>query len=144
MKGLLDSVELYRWSKRGYLHLAEQDFFSERPVELVCGLPDLFTTEIVEDRFDSPTSALLIVEVGLRTARFDRETKARMYACAKVDEYWVVDLNTRTVIVRRDRADIGWKLVLTFQPGQTISPTAFPDLAIAVADILPELSGAAG
>lgn len=83
------------------------------------------------------TRAHLIVEVSRSSADYDRRTKARLYALAEVDEYWIVDHNTRTVVVHRDRADIGWATVLTFRAGQTISPVAFPDVQIAVDEILP-------
>lgn len=81
--------------------------------------------------------AHLIVEVSRSSASYDRSDKALLYSRSEVDEYWVVDHNTRTVIVHRNRADIGWATVLTFGPGQTISPVAFPDVQIAVDEILP-------
>lgn len=99
--------------------------------------PDVFVTPTGSYWEHLPKRAYLVVEVSRSSARYDRKTKASLYARAEIDEYWVVDHNTRTVIVHRNRADIGWATVLTFGPGQTISPVAFPDVQIAVDEILP-------
>jgi len=84
-----------------------------------------------------PTRASLVVEVARSSARYDRITKARLYGLSEVDEYWVVDHNTGTVVVHRDRRDGAWATILTFRRGQRIAMLAFPDVEIDVAEILP-------
>lgn len=61
----------------------EPDIFvtSERPV---AGLVRLETV-------------LLVIEVASTTLDFDMGKKARIYACAGIPEYWVVDVNARTI-----------------------------------------------
>ncbi len=49
-----------------------------------------------------PTDLLLVVEVGDSTLGLDLKTKARLYARAGIQEYWVVDVTGRRVIVHRD------------------------------------------
>lgn len=99
--------------------------------------PDVAVVPLGDYWRSHASRAHLIVEVARSSARYDRTTKARLYSRSDVDEYWVVDHNTRTVIAHRDRADIGWATVLTYQEGQAISPVAFPDVSLAVADLLP-------
>ena len=54
-----------------------------------------------------PTTADLIVEVSDSSLFFDSTTKAELYAAAGVPEYWVIDVNARTLMVLRDPAPVG-------------------------------------
>src|SRR5919108_6402376 len=49
----------------------------------------------------TPEDVLLAVEVADTTARFDRIVKARLYARARISEYWLVDVNEASVDVFR-------------------------------------------
>lgn len=100
-------------------------------------IPDLYISKPREDWFEQPTTAQLVVEVTSGPATHDRTIKANLYACACVDEYWVVDQSRRTLVAHRNRADIGWREVHTFEAGQQVSPIAFPDVIISVDDIFP-------
>ena len=91
-----------------------------------------------------PTTALLIVEVADSSLGFDRTTKARVYARAGIDDYWIVNLPDRVLEVRRspapsisDPADWGYAIVERLEPSDRIVPLARPDASIAVADLLP-------
>jgi Uma2 family endonuclease len=92
-----------------------------------------------------PTTALLVVEVSDSTLGEDRE-KARLYAKAGVPEYWIVNLNDRTLEVRRKpvkgrrrkgAAPFAELAVLT--AADTVRPVSSPrgSPALAVADLLP-------
>lgn len=64
--------------------------------------PDVFVTGLVEGRpsrrWNSGAPLLLAVEVlSPSTARSDRITKRRRYQRAGVPEYWIVDLDARTI-----------------------------------------------
>src|SRR6186713_1777444 len=48
---------------------------------------------------DPPGRATLLIEVAASSLRFDRGTKASVYARACVPEYWVVNVSERTVEV---------------------------------------------
>jgi Uma2 family endonuclease len=45
-------------------------------------------------------SVLLVVEVAVSSHVIDRNVKARLYACAPISVYWLVDVPGRTVEVR--------------------------------------------
>ena len=99
--------------------------------------PDIFVSPKAEYWTANPTKAHLVVEVSRSSARYDRGTKARLYALSEVDEYWVVDHSTGTVVVHRDRREGQWDTLLTFYRGQRIAMLGFPDVEIDVAEILP-------
>jgi hypothetical protein len=48
-----------------------------------------------------------------------------------------VDHVHRVVEVRRDRQAGQWRSIQTFRPGDTVTMLAFPDVQIAVSDIVP-------
>lgn len=91
-----------------------------------------------------PTRAVLIVEVSDATFFHDITTKAEDYANADVPEYWVLDLNSRQLLVLRDPvalpAGLGtnaYRTQLTLSPTDRVFPLAVPTASIAVADLLP-------
>lgn len=83
-----------------------------------------------------PDQCLLFVEVADSSLRRDRETKLPLYAAAGISEYWIVDVRRRQVIVHREPADGHYGLQATVGDGQRVIPQAFPDLRIAVEEIL--------
>jgi Uma2 family endonuclease len=84
-----------------------------------------------------PTTAALVVEVADATWRFDRERKSRAYAQAGIPEYWIVNLENRTLEVYRDPAGDRYDTEHILQPEEEVSPLARPDASIRVADLLP-------
>jgi hypothetical protein len=80
----------------------------------------------------------LIVEVADTTLDYDRDVKGPTYARNGIPEYWIVDLNSNTILVHRDpRPDGTWADVATRRRGDTLEVAALPGVTIAVADILP-------
>lgn len=86
---------------------------------------------------EHPDSALLIVEVADSSLRYDRDTKGPLYAESRVDEYWIVAIERGCIQVYRDPSDGSWNTSFTVGREGTISPLAFPDLVINVAELLP-------
>jgi Uma2 family endonuclease len=91
-----------------------------------------------------PTEAELVIEISESTLRFDRTTKASLYASASVPDYWIVNLVERVLEVHRqpvpDRDEMfGWRYasVGRFSPGESVSPVRAPDASIPIADLLP-------
>ena len=70
------------------------------------------------------------------TVRYDRRTKARLYAEAAVPEYWILNIGENTLEVRTDPADGRYRHTEILTPGQTISPQLLPAFTFAVDDIL--------
>jgi len=86
---------------------------------------------------ERPSEALLVIEVSRTSLRRDRGVKLELYGLATVHEYWVVNHRDRCVEVFRDRRDGEWSAHAIHSIGDVIHPLHFPDIAIAVADIIP-------
>ncbi|MCL2648461.1 MAG: Uma2 family endonuclease [Phycisphaerales bacterium] len=91
-----------------------------------------------------PQTALLVIEVSESTLRYDRTRKANLYARAGIKDYWVLNLVKKCLEVMREPvedkgAELGWRYASykTLRTGESISPLAKPQAAIAVTDLLP-------
>jgi Uma2 family endonuclease len=89
-----------------------------------------------------PSAPVLVVEVSHSTLGTDRRRKARLYARAGLQEYWIVNLVDGVLEVYRDPERSGggrWKYrsVRLLRPGARVSPLAAPRARIRVADLLP-------
>ena len=80
--------------------------------------------------------ALLVIEVAETSIRYDRGPKLAIYARYGVQEVWIEDLNTNTLLVFRDRSPKGYKTGLVLQPADSVAPVAFPDLVLSVSALL--------
>lgn len=57
---------------------------------------------------DPATEIAMVVEVSDTSLAYDRVTKTRVYATNGVPEYWILDIQTRALEVRRrPRPDLG-------------------------------------
>jgi Uma2 family endonuclease len=82
-----------------------------------------------------PSQAFLIVEVAETSLDYDRETKAMLYAACGVPEYWIVDVNGRSVEIRDTPGSAAYQRVSRHAPGEIIAPRAFPDVAVPVGEL---------
>jgi len=82
-----------------------------------------------------PRDVLLVIEVSDSSVRQDRELKLPLYARARIQEYWIVDVQAEVVEVYRHPSGSGYASVQRFPRGGSVSPSAFPDLRIAVDEI---------
>lgn len=108
--------------------------------------PDIaVVTGKVMDYFTAhPTTAELVIEVADSTLAFDTTHKANLYAAAKIQDYWVIDLVANRLLVYRDpQADSAqlhgakYKNILALKPPATVSPLCQPNIVVAVAELLP-------
>lgn len=90
-----------------------------------------------------PRSALLIIEASDTTLRYDRRTKAGLYARYGVADYWIINLVDRHVEVHREPVRDPSHLfrhryasIVVFKPGETIQPLSAQS-GINVDDLLP-------
>ena len=83
-----------------------------------------------------PEVAHLIIEVADSSLPTDRGTKAKLYAECGVPEYWVVNVRDSLIEVFTEIVSGVFTRVVPYRRGDTIVPLSFPDLAIAVADVL--------
>jgi Uma2 family endonuclease len=93
---------------------------------------------------DSPTTALLLVEVSETTLRFDRTIKSSLYARSGIADYWIVNLVDQQLEVHRNpvpdssqRFGFGYADVSVLTATDYVTPLAAPQARIAVADLLP-------
>lgn len=90
-----------------------------------------------------PTSAVLVIEVAEASLTLDRERKARLYAEAGIEDYWIVNLRQRQVEVCRKpqkkprQRKATYTQVTIYGEKDTVSPLAAPRAKIKVADLLP-------
>jgi hypothetical protein len=83
-----------------------------------------------------PEDVLLVVEVAETSAASDREVKVPLYARWGILEVWLVDLMSERIEVYREPGVGGYKQKLTLARGEVLSPQAFSDLRLTVADLL--------
>ena len=110
----------------------------EPDAAVVIGMP--------EDYLEAhPTETVLLVEVSDTTLRFDRTTKAALYAAAGILDYWIIDLVNDRLEVRREPATRagkpywhGYDRSDKYGRGQAVTPLALPDVMLAVDELLPK------
>jgi Uma2 family endonuclease len=78
---------------------------------------------------------LLLIEVAESSLAYDRSTKLRLYAESGIPEYWLVDCAAERIEVYRAPAADGYREVRRVAAPATISPLAFPDVALALAEV---------
>ena len=66
----------------------------------------------------------------------DRVVKLPRYAAARIPEVWIVDLEAGVVDVHREPLPGGYRAWTRLGRGEEVAPDAFPDVALAVDDIL--------
>ena len=118
-----------RWTVRSQLPLALADDTEPEPDVAVVPLGDY--------EAEHPGTAVLIIEVADTTLKKDR-AKATVYADAGIGEYWIINLVARTVEVYSSPSDGRYDEVRTLRSGDVLQPAALPDVAVAVANVLPK------
>ena len=103
--------------------------------------PDLVLLRFREDDYagKDPTAEdiILIIEDARTSLAYDRDTKSRLYALARVPETWVVDLLGRAIERFTDPGPDGYREHTTLHSGERIRPVLLPDIELSVDDLLP-------
>ncbi len=87
----------------------------------------------------APEDLLLVAEVSDTTLAFDLKEKARLYACAGISEYWVIDIAGRRAVVHRQPATDGYREINEYAEEEWLSTMARPEVEVRVADLLPPI-----
>lgn len=82
-----------------------------------------------------PQDIYWLIEISNRTLKTDLNQKKITYARNGIPEYWVIDLVNKKLIVHTQVKNNGYIQVTEYTTG-TISPLAFPDMAIALDRLL--------
>ena len=85
-----------------------------------------------------PADVLLLIEVADSSAEFDRTVKLAAYAVAGIPEVWIAARLGRRIEVYTDPDAGSYATVRYHGPGETVSPQAFPDIAVPVDEIIGE------
>lgn len=118
--------------------LALDDYSEPEPdVAVVTGSARDFANE-------HPTTAVLVVEVADSSLAVDRTTKANLYARAGVAEYWIINLQDRTLEVHRQPGPMAeqplghaYRHVVCLTESERIAPLAALTVSLLVSDLLP-------
>lgn len=93
---------------------------------------------------EHPARPVLVVEVAVSSLALDRDHKGSLYARARLEDYWIVNLVDRVLEVYRQptpdaAAAFGWRYGSrqTLGPEASVAPLAAPAARVAVADLLP-------
>ena len=104
-------------------------------------LPDIAILRSSEDYYFStppgPADILLIGEVSDTSLRYDLEEKLPAYAEAGIPETWIANIPSRRIEVYTDPANGEYQSRGVFGVGESVSPSAFPDVSIPVDRVAP-------
>ncbi len=103
--------------------------------------PDLAIARLRSDDYvnshPSPEDIILVIEVADSTIKFDRETKAPIYAAAGISEYWIVNLiDDRLEIYRQPEGNI-YTSVQIITPPRSINLPVFSEVRLNINDLFP-------
>lgn len=102
--------------------------------------PDIVLLRPREDFYvfahPEPIDALLVIEVSETSIRYDRQTKLPLYARAGIAEVWLAVLPKGRLEVYREPAEGYYKSKTILTRGERVSPLAFPELDIAVEELV--------
>lgn len=102
--------------------------------------PDIAVVRRRADYYQSAHPVLadvyFVIEVADSSLRSDRDRKIPVYAEAGIPESWLVDLPGQQIFVYREPRDGQYRQVTVHRRGDVVTPRAFPDLKLAVDDVL--------
>ena len=84
-----------------------------------------------------PPDVYLLVEIADSSLEFDLGEKLARYAAAGIPEVWVANLRAGELVVHTGPEEAVYTNVRVIPLDGTVSPQAFPDVALAVADFIP-------
>jgi Uma2 family endonuclease len=96
--------------------------------------PDVSVTKR-RDGFYHPAKALLLIEVANSSLETDRQVKAEIYAENGAPEYWVVDLQTKSVFVHTHPKHGRYQTVVQLRRKAVLRPVRLPGVELGVSDL---------
>ena len=117
---------------------------SQNPIHLDDGSepqPDIVVARLRRDYYTAahptPADILLIVEVAQSSLEYDRDIKAHLYGRNGIPETWVKNLHEDCIERFTEPGPDGYAQHTIHRRRETITPVPFPDLELAVDDLLP-------
>ncbi len=71
-----------------------------------------------------PHELQLVAEVSSSSLAFDMTTKARLYARSEIQEYWILDVEARRLLVYREPTESGYGSIEAYGSEEFVSPLA--------------------
>jgi len=93
--------------------------------------------DFYRDGHPGPADVLLLIEVSDSSVDFDRNEKLSAYTAAGIPEVWIVNRPDRRIESYVDPTGDEYATVQHYDPGESISPQTFPDIALQVDQIIP-------
>jgi Uma2 family endonuclease len=87
------------------------------------------------DRHPTPRDIFWIIEVANTSLNKDLKIKAAIYAMAEIQEYWVLNLAAKQMIVFRNPQNGKYVEEYAIEQG-TVTPLAFADISVSVERLL--------
>ena len=84
-----------------------------------------------------PSDVYLLVEVADSSLEFDLGEKLARYAAAGIPEVWIANLRAGELVVNTKPEGSAYTNVRVITMGGSVSPQAFPDVALELADFIP-------
>ena len=133
----LNSLWTSRLRDRAIVRVQNPVQFPEADSELQ---PDILLLRPRDDFYAAghPRGAdvLLLIEVADTTLRLDRRVKIPLYAAVGVAETWLCDLVAERVEVYSQPIGGTYSAARTLDRGEAVAPAAFPDVVVAIDDLL--------
>jgi len=107
---------------------------SEPEPDIAAVVPDVLR---YSDRHPNPSDIYFLIEIADSTLKRDCGIKARDYASAEIEDYWVLDLNNRQLRVFREPSTDGYSNITVLGERDRLAPRQFPNLTLSVAELLP-------
>lgn len=98
--------------------------------------PDVAIVPIGDYHQEHASEAHLIIEVAQSSLARERGQKQRIYARAGVPEYWIVNIEGRSVEVHNEPGPEGYAVREVVGYDGSLAPRAFPDVVVEVRRIL--------
>ena len=123
------------------LLIGKAKVFESHPITLDNSEPEPDITVVrlpnsnYRDRHPYPQDIYWLIEISNTTLEDDLNRKKRIYASAGIDEYWIVNLKDKELIIFREPSGNNYKNKNTLNKG-TVNPLAFSDIKIEVERIL--------
>lgn len=84
----------------------------------------------------SPADLRVVIEVSVMTLAFDLTTKAQLYARAGIQDYWILDVEGRRMIVHRLPSQGRYESVIAYNEDEPVAPLDAPIAKLRVVDLL--------
>jgi Uma2 family endonuclease len=101
--------------------------------------PDVAVVRYRDDLYrgghPEPKDVLLIIKVADSTLAYDLRRRLPLYAAAGIPEVWIAEVGSRQVRACREPQGRRYRQVEIISGNGTLSPVAFPDLVLKVAEV---------